>query len=297
MATGAAVLPPVALEPVLDLARLDADLRRLRDLRSRWDDLLGHLALLLRQLSLWRDMQFASFGHYCSERLGLSERAVSQRASLERRLHDLPALRAAMRDGRLTYEKARIVASCADEQSLDGWIARAAQLPCVALAREAEAAQAAQEAQEAQMCARGEVSLRLPVRVVSLLDDALRAARDSAGRFITAGEALQLIAEHFIATWKEPLAERNTLHRRVLDRDQERCQVPGCSRAALHAHHITFRSHGGPDASPNLTSLCAGHHLHGVHAGHLRVTGTAPHRLRWSFRPGGGPMVGCAAAL
>jgi hypothetical protein len=42
----------------------------------------------------------------------------------------------------------------------------------------------------------------------------------------------------------------------------------------------------------NLTGLCAAHHLHGVHAGYIRVVGVAPDRLRWSFRPGGGPLIG-----
>jgi hypothetical protein len=58
----------------------------------------------------------------------VSENAVRQRASLERRLHELPALRAAMRDDRVTYEKARIVAGRADEDSLGGWIERAERL-------------------------------------------------------------------------------------------------------------------------------------------------------------------------
>ncbi len=279
----------VAPAPALDLARLDADLRRLRDLRSRWDDLLGHLAMLLLQVGVWRDMQFVTFDHYCAERLGMSGRAVEQRAALERRLYWLPGLRTAMREGRISYEKARIVASHATERTLDAWLERAARLPCIALAREAQAEE------EAQVCARGQVSFRLPSRVMVLLDLALRAARAAAGRFITPDEALEAVAEHFLATWKPVLAERNTLQRRVLDRDRGWCQVPGCSRAALHVHHVQFRSHGGDDAPANLVSLCAAHHLHGIHAGYLRVAGAAPHRLRWSFRAaGGGPLRGPA---
>jgi hypothetical protein len=234
-------------------------------------------------------MQFADFGHYCAERLGMSGAAVSQRASLERRLYDLPALRAALRDGRVSYEKARIVAAHADQHTLDAWIERAERLPCIALAREAEAAE------EVEMCARGEATLRLPARVVSLLDEAIRTARAAAGRFITTAEALERIAEHFIATWGPALRERNTLQKRVLDRDRRWCQVPGCSRAALHVHHVRYRSHGGPDTAANLVSLCAAHHLHGVHAGHLRVAGAAPHRLRWSFPAAGGPARGAAS--
>ena len=139
------------------------------------------------------------------------------------------------------------------------------------------------------MCARGEVSLRLPLRVVSLLDSALRAAQRAAGRWLRADEALQLVAQHFIDTWKTALRERNTVQKRVLARDRGLCQVPGCSRAALHVHHVTFRSHGGGDEPENLVSLCAAHHLHGVHVGWVRVSGRAPERLSWGFLPGAGP--------
>jgi hypothetical protein len=44
-----------------------------------------------------------------------------------------------------------------------------------------------------------------------------------------------------------------------------------------------FRSRGGRDAPANLVSLCAAHHLHGIHAGHLRVHGEAPHALTWEL--------------
>jgi len=276
--------------PLVDLTALDGRLRRLARLRERWDELVGHLALLLRQLGLWRDLQFASFGHYCAERLGLSENAVRQRASLERRLHELPALRAAMRDGRVTYEKARIVAAVADESDLDAWIEKAACLPCIALAREAEAAD------ETQTCARGEVAFRVPVRVASLLESACRAAQRVAGRPLAPSECLLRIAEHFIATWKPLLAGRNTVQTRVLARDRGCCQVPGCSRAAVQVHHVTFRSHGGGDEPANLVGLCAAHHLHAVHVGWVRVFGKAPQRLRWSFRAGGGPATGATVA-
>lgn len=274
---------PALVGEALDAAgvtQLDAELRRLAAMRARWDELVGHLAQLLKSCGLWRDLRFASFGHYCSERLGLSERAVGQRIALERRLYDLPTLRAAMRDGRLSYEKARLVASCADDQTVDAWITRAQGFTCVALSREVESFD------EAQMCARGEVSLRLPERVGALLDSALQAARLAAERPLRPGEALQLVAQHFIDTWKRLFATRNTVQKRVLARDRGLCQVPGCSRAALHVHHVTFRSHGGGDEPGNLVSLCAAHHLHGVHVGSVRVTGRAPWGLRWTLGSG-----------
>jgi hypothetical protein len=285
-----APMDELAVGPLVELRRLDSDLRRLVSLRARWDETFGHLALLLRQNGLWRDLQFATFGHYCSERLGLSERAVSQRISLERRLWEHPALREAMRDGRLGYEKTRLLASSAacagaTDEEVGGLIERASTLPCAELERELE------RAEETQKCAQGEVAFRVPCRVGALLDEAFRAAREAAGHWLNPSQALELLAEHFLATWKPLLAEKNTLQKRVIARDGGRCQAPGCSRAALHVHHVVYRSHGGNDEHGNLVSLCAAHHLHAVHLGWLRVRGTAPDRLRWAFADGGGPIV------
>jgi len=67
----------------------------------------------------------------------------------------------------------------------------------------------------------------------------------------------------------------------VIARDQSFCQVPGCSRAATHVHHVLFRSQGGGDEGDNMTSLCTAHHLFGLHGGYLRVWGRAPDGLVW----------------
>ena len=50
-------------------------------------------------------------GRHAPERLGMGVRAVEQRAALERRLYELPSLRQAMVERRLSYEKARLIAS------------------------------------------------------------------------------------------------------------------------------------------------------------------------------------------
>jgi hypothetical protein len=56
---------------------------------------------------------------------------------------------------------------------------------------------------------------------------------------------------------------------------------------------VTFRSRGGGDETANLVTLCAFHHLRGVHAGRLRVRGRAPHGLRFDLglRPGAPPLA------
>jgi HNH endonuclease len=273
--------PVAAPEPTLDAEtdpqRIDEELQRRSKMRDRWDEVFGHLAMLFRRIDGWRFVGFASFGHYCDERLGMAQRTVEQRASLERRLYELPSLREAMRQGRLSYEKARLIARYADEASLENWIKRAESTTCVALRRELQAKE------EAQMCARGEFALFVPRRVRGLLGLAFRAACKAAGRPLSPGECLHRIAAHFVETWKPALAEKSTVQKKVLERDGGFCRVPACSRAAAHVHHIVYRSAGGSDDPANLVSLCAAHHLHGVHKGSIRVWGEAPDRLHWEL--------------
>jgi len=230
---------------------LDEELRRFLGMRNQWDGTFGHLGLVFRSLEGWRYLGFASLEHYCCERLGMGERTVQQRISLERKLHDFPSLRQAMRDGRVSYEKARLIARHASVATVDSLIDRAGQMTCIELRRELEAKE------EAQMCAKGKLQLVAPRRILALLALAFRAARKDAGRWLPPGECLRRIAAHFIAIWKPILAERNTLQKQVLARDRGFCQVPGCSRAAVHAHHINPRSQGGTDDEWNLVSLCA----------------------------------------
>ncbi|BDG03769.1 hypothetical protein AMOR_27650 [Anaeromyxobacter oryzae] len=254
---------------------LDAELRALATMRERWDELVGHLAMLLRMLGLWRELGFLSSGHYSEERLGMAARTVEQRASLARRLQTLPGLRDALRSGRVSYEKARLVARVADEDTVGEWIANAERTTCIALRREIE------ENQETQMCSAGELTVRVPPRVARVLDAAFRAARSAAGHWLTPEECVLLLAEHFVATWEDVLRTRSTLHRMVLARDRGWCQVPGCSRAAAHVHHVWYRSRGGGDDGENLVSVCAAHHLHAIHGGFIRVRGRAPVGLVW----------------
>jgi len=263
-----------------DVRRIDRRLRELAGMRDRWDDLVGHLGLVVQVLGLWRRLGFASFGHYCAERLGMAERTVAQRVWLERKLHELPGLRGAMRDGRLSYEKARLVAGVAAPRDVRGWISIAERSTCVELRRKVEAGEIA------QMCAREKVSVLVPRRVAGLFDEACRAVMHQEGRWMAPGDCLGRLCEHFVAAWESILERRDTPQRRAIERDRGFCQVPGCSRAAVHAHHVLWRSRGGSDEPENLVSLCAGHHLHGIHAGYIRVSGRAPDQLKWEVAAG-----------
>ena len=80
----------------------------------------------------------------------------------------------------------------------------------------------------------------------------------------------------------------------MFERDRWRCAVPACSaRRALHDHHVVFRSQGGDNARDNRVTVCAAHHLHGIHEGHIRVRGRAPDAIVWELgvRPGRPPLL------
>src|SRR5690606_38127727 len=162
------------------------------------------------------------FEHYCSERLGLSARAVEQRAAVEKRLWQVPALRAA-RDAGLSYEKVRLLSRLPD-RDIEGWIPRARELTSIALAADLE------DRDEAQMRAARTRRATVPIRVALLLQAAFRAVRAYEGRLLDDGRCLVRLARHFIDTWKPLHKKARTLSQKVRERDLGRCQLPGCSR-------------------------------------------------------------------
>lgn len=126
--------------------------------------------------------------------------------------------------------------------------------------------------------------------VLEEVRERLAVARDEP---VSEGEAFEAMLDHAIGVW----SERSGRSRRelcILERDGWRCVVPGCtSPRNLQVHHVVFRSQGGGDEPENLVSLCAWHHQRGVHGGTVRISGRAPHQLRFELglRPGRPPLV------
>jgi hypothetical protein len=99
--------------------------------------------------------------------------------------------------------------------------------------------------------------------------------------------------DHVLSTWGAVDAKVAAAHR-VFARDGWRCTVPGCtSMQNLHDHHIRFRSAGGSNDLDNRSTVCAAHHLRGIHAGLVRCSGQAPDGLHWELgiRPGAEPLL------
>jgi hypothetical protein len=235
---------------------------------------VGHLGLITVVCGLWRTAGFFTLPHYCRERLGMSASALKQRIALERRMYELPGLREAVRDGRLSYEQARIVSWKADEASIASWIEKAQGMTCIALRRLIE------DEELGQMSRTGELKLDVPARVDSLLADAFTAARLHHKTWLPPELCLFVIAVHFIETYGPEVERRLAQASKVVKRDRGRCQVPGCSRHADHKHHMQFRSHGGSDDPANLVSVCWIHHR-SIHLGYVAVSGQAPDHLTW----------------
>ncbi|HUS31184.1 MAG TPA: HNH endonuclease signature motif containing protein [Kofleriaceae bacterium] len=80
------------------------------------------------------------------------------------------------------------------------------------------------------------------------------------------------------------------IERLVLERAQQRCEVPGCrSSKHLAIHHIELWANGGTHDLWNLIVLCDGHHRV-LHDGLLKITGRAPDQL--VFERNGSPLAG-----
>ena len=268
-----ALAPELGIDAQASADELDARLRDLAASQRRWDEILGHCAHVVRASRIYQLLGFASFRQYVEERLGLPVRTVEQRAALEQRLWESPALRDARAQG-LSYEKLRAL-SRLPEKELAAAVERARSATCIALRRELA------ERHEAQMRAARKLSAPAPKRVACLLAAAIRAVRVRVGRPIPAGTRLAIIAAHFLAVWGMPARPR-TVSQRIRARDLGMCTVPGCSHAATDAHHVVYRSRGGDLIDPaNQTAVCEFHHHRCIHAGYLRVYGRAPDGLTW----------------
>jgi hypothetical protein len=131
------------------------------------------------------------------------------------------------------------------------------------------------------------VSFTGPASVVALLRDVVDAfALPEAPRWA----AFERLLLHVITHW-----ERTPRHcDPIFARDGWRCAVPACSsRRNLHDHHVIYRGRGGGNEQTNRVAVCAAHHLHGIHPGVIRASGSAPADVHWELglRWGAPPLL------
>lgn len=77
-------------------------------------------------------------------------------------------------------------------------------------------------------------------------------------------------------------SDDRAVYRHVTERDRGRCRACG-HFGLMHRHHIVYRSQGGQTTPENVCLLCLECHA-AVHAGRIRVTGSAEADLRFERR-------------
>jgi len=318
--------PPViaALVDDLDSAEafgLEDRLRRALALEQRrWAELAPLLAEVMAG-RLYLAHGHRSFASWVQERLGISPRKARALLRLERAAAVCPAFGSAWREGRLSWVQAQmLVAIVVLDESLPwraAWIAHAERVSVRRLEEDVERAVALRELEPPAERQTGapptepEQSLgdlfelpqprrfffTAPRDVARLIRATICSVRrhleQRTGRPCSEDEAVGAMLDHALTAWCAGQPRAHVAHR-VFARDGWRCTVPGCtSYRNLHDHHVVFRSAGGSDELVNRLTLCAFHHLRGVHAGRVSVTGRAPSRLRFALglRPDRAPLL------
>jgi hypothetical protein len=287
---------------------LDRRMRVVVRAMQRIDWQLGRLLRTFFELRLHRLMGFPSASRYVTERLGLPARKPRALVAIERKTWQAPALQAAYREGELSWLRALILLPVLDESGTAAWVERAKRVTVKRLVDEVEwtldmrdagapstlppPARAKLVRPEWQMRAPGaepdaEVAFFAPASVAAIL-------RVAIGAFTERGDPTWLgfsrLLEHVKTEWESQPRHRDP----VFARDGWRCAVPVCTtRRNLHDHHLVFRSRGGDNASDNRVSICAWHHLRGIHQGRVRAWGIAPDDITWELgvRPGHRPLL------
>ena len=314
----ARALPPdvVALAAGLDDAdpfELDRRLRRAVHLEQTLDAAMAPLMRHVTCVEYEWSHDWCRLGTLAREHLGMSATKARILLRLERAGDACPELRRAYRSGRISWAKARVLLPLLlldiDGAWRPAWVAWAERVTVRRLEQDVERAlllrgghrQAwyrcqfdparAQDpipederhmgAPEVDVDATEELVFRVPLGGAALF------------RAVRARLPFDAMLDHALATWlaRDPRARPPDP---VIVRDGYRCAVPGCmSRRNLQDHHIDFRSHGGSDALGNRITLCAFHHHRGVHAGFLRICGSAPDGLVFELgvRAGAPPLA------
>jgi hypothetical protein len=193
------------------LARAGAPLRRA----------LARVAGELLRRRTWEPLGFARAGDYARERPGLSARELCDLAHVDAALAKLPAIDAALSEGRLGWTKARLLCRVATPEDEGRWLAAAATLSAAALARqvraidvgslEAGGTEASDDDAEREV-----LRIRVPKRVKTKWGDVKRTVRRVAGEWLPNETCVELVAAEVLSAIRlevapealPPLAQR-----------------------------------------------------------------------------------------
>ena len=305
--------------------------RRLREVRLAVQRVDAQMASLLRvgaDRRLFRELGFATVKLYVESRLGISSRKAWSLIAIERASwRCCMSLREAWKLGRISHLAASTLLPVISERHGNAWVQRATEVtlrrlhdevvwaldhgdrhpaldppappPAGTNVRADTAGDVSIE--EVQMRAHDpaqpdvsmgppgalRLTFRLPLAVAVLVETTLwLLARDTEPQWRT----FERMVAQAILEWSSQPRHRDP----IFERDGWRCAVPACSsRRNLHDHHVIFRSKGGDNSRDNRVTVCASHHLHGIHQGRVRAHGRAPEDVVWELgcRRGERPLM------
>jgi len=304
-----------------DAAELDRRLRALVALEQQLDARIGALLAEVARSRAHRRLGHRSLAGFAREQLSISPSKARALLRLERAARASPELARGYREGRLSWSKAQALLPLLLREGPTGfrsaWVRWAEQVTQRRLEDDAaralllfetdralwtESGGLPEEAlsEDSQIRAKPTVRggstqepetsrllLGAPRSVARLARAALCTVRRRierlVGRPVSPSEGFEAMLDHALEAWGHPHTRVKKEHR-VFERDGWRCAVPGCSSyRSLHAHHVVPRARGGSNAAWNLVTLCAFHHLRGVHAGIIGLEGRAPDELRFEL--------------
>jgi hypothetical protein len=263
---------------------LDGLLTRVAHAQGALDVAIGELLAELGEGQRLMSRRYSNLGDYGREELDLGASTTRNLARLARELRERPLLRAAVWRGEVSAKKAETILPVAKGEDEASWVERARHETVRALRRTMEETAGIEPAED-EAWSKLDVSLSPEERQV------VDAALELAGKVLDRPNApvwqkLDVICGEYLGFHPVDPEEN--------DRDLGARIGRGSSdledlKAWLEREHErwSFLEAIPPvPASPadaGVTSLCAGHHLVGIHGGHLRVSGTAPDGLGWEM--------------
>ena len=305
---------PLSSQQPFSIAELHRLLEKYAQDYQRSERLICFYLLQMKRRRGYQELGFANIEDYALELLGFSPSKTRQLLSLGRKLHALPRLTEALAKGVIGWTKASKVAMVATAEDEEEWVEKAVQLSTRQLERQVRdqlqpgggmvswwltAEQSAVMARAMEICRRMCGEEVDPGRCLDLMAgeflatyeaEMQRGLRDQGDRERTGAEAPELGGREVSESESDEMMcpdgdelpppldvpYSKTAHG-VVERDQYRCQYPGCSvMCGLHVHHIEFRSRTGrksrarSNSPENLLTLCFVHHRM-VHAGLIGV--------------------------
>ena len=173
-------------------AKVDEKLENAVVLNMKTERLICCYLSAMRERGAYRDFGFSSIYDYADERFGFSSRKTRYLVFLGRRLDELPQLREALKEGKIGWCKARLVASRATAEDEVMWLDTALSLSVRELNRRIK---------DRTDDLASTIQFWMADTQRATWENALEICRRVAGTQLSPGEALELIAGEFLATY------------------------------------------------------------------------------------------------